>query len=110
MKPICLLAVVVFAGSALPMHASCKGGYKVVRISAGTPTAGDTVAGPCKIVVKGLNVARYDYSFNSTVTFGTAPDLWSKLLSLSTGDNAKSTPANPPAPPATPSAPTTKEG
>jgi hypothetical protein len=97
MKPICL-SVLLLLGCGIPMSARCKGGAKEIRISAGTPPAGDTVAGPCTIIVRGLNPARYDYSFNSTVTFGAAPDLWSKLLPLSTGDNAKSTPAPSPTP------------
>jgi len=93
MKKFFLLAIAALLVCTVPMHARCKGRYKIIRISAGTPTTGDTVAGPCTIIVRGFNPARYDYSFSSAATFGAAPDLWSKLLAISTADNAKSTPA-----------------
>lgn len=97
MKKFFLLAIATLFACSLSMHARCKGRHKIITISAGTPTTGDTVAGPCTIIVRGLNPARYDYSFSSAATFGAAPDLWSKLLAISTADNAKSTPAAAPA-------------
>jgi hypothetical protein len=97
MKNVFLAGILAIITCSIPMHARCRNGHKVIWISAGTPTAGETVAGPCTIIVRGLNPARYDYAFSSAATFGAAPDLWSKLLGVSTGDNAKATPATPPA-------------
>lgn len=103
MSKLLWACIVATLACSVPMHARCRNGHKVIWISAGTPTSGDTVAGPCTIIVRGLNPARYDYAFSSTASFGAAPDLWSKLLGVSTGDNAKATPATQPAgPPAQP--------
>src|SRR5438105_2345501 len=105
MKNLCLVVIAGITIGGHPMHARCRSGQKIIRISSGTPSAGDTVAGPCEIIVRGLNVARYDYSFSSTVTFAAAPDLWSRLLTLSTANNASSAPATPAVPSAVPAPP-----
>ena len=59
--------------------------------------SGDVVRGPRTIRANHLNVLRYDFQWNNTVSFGTAPDLWSKLTAITTSSSS-----NPPAPPAAP--------
>ena len=80
--------ITLAATISLPASAKCKFGEKIIDIAKGEPAKGDTVSGPCNITVRNLNVARYDNSFDATVSFGAMPDLWSKLTSISTGESA----------------------
>lgn len=68
-----ILTLAVF----IPVYAQCpKGGYcvNVARIT----TSGEQVRGPVTIVLKNVNVVRYDVKIGATVTFTAGPDL-SKL-------------------------------
>ena len=44
--------------------------------------SGDQIRGPATVRADNLNVLRYDYKFNSVITFSAAPDLWAKLQSV----------------------------
>jgi hypothetical protein len=75
-------------------------GTCVYDLSSGTVT-GETQRGPGKVKATKLNTIRYDYEFNSAVTYQASPDIWSGLSSLATTNSAAiPTPPNP-APPAT---------
>src|SRR5713226_232158 len=63
--------------------------------------SGEVIRGPRKITAENLNVVRYDYKWNSTLSFQAAPDLWSKLTGVNTTTPAAAAPADPKSPPKT---------
>jgi hypothetical protein len=65
---------------------------------ASSTVTGDVVRGPRTIVAENLDILRYDYKWNSTISFQAPPDLWTKLTTVTT------------TPPATPPAAPTKAG
>src|SRR6266446_894698 len=50
--------------------------------------SGDIVRGPRRIVATHLNVLRYNYRFNSTISFSQTPDLWSQLATAAGTSNS----------------------
>lgn len=54
---------------------------KEYDLGSGTVT-GDTLRGPRRVIAKNLNVLRYNYQFNSTVSFSQPVDLFSKLTGV----------------------------
>jgi len=57
--------------------------------------ATETFRGPRKVVVNYINPLRYDYSWTTVTTFGSSPDLWSKLTAPSGSAAAPASPAAP---------------
>jgi hypothetical protein len=70
---------------------------KVYDMACATYT-GEVIRGPRKVTAVNLNVLRYDYKWNSSVSFQAAPDLWSKLTGVNTTSPTGTVPANPATP------------
>jgi len=113
---VCAVAVMIVAGATTtwgqaprqpPPKPPKKDGFcwrhcsaskvKVYDLAAANYT-GDEVGGPRTIRADNLNVLRYSYKFNLTITFSQPPDLWAKLQEVSTPSPAAQ-PAEPKAAP-----------
>ena len=92
-----LSIVLLIAVTTQQAFASCRpADSRVFDMRTLASNANETFRGPRNVMVNYINPLRYDYSWATVTTFGSAPDLWSKLTAPS---GSASTPASPTTPP-----------
>lgn len=64
--------------------------------------SGEVVRGPRTIVAYNLNVLRYNYAVNSSVSFSQPPDIWAKLTGVASPQQPATQPTAPTQKPSTP--------